>query len=119
MTLTPARAPFGELLTPHMVTARWQQGAGWSRPHLEPFADLPMSPAMVGLHYGQVVFEGLKGYRRPGGGVDLFRPLDHAARLRRSAERLAMPVLPEARCSRTPSNSSSPPTRRACPGNPD
>ncbi|MEU5416941.1 branched-chain amino acid aminotransferase [Streptomyces clavifer] len=93
--LTPARAPFGELFTPHMVTARWQQGEDWSRPHLAPFADLPMSPAMVGLHYGQVVFEGLKGYRRPGGGVDLFRPLDHAARLRRSAERLAMPVLPD------------------------
>ncbi|GHB27636.1 glutamate-5-semialdehyde dehydrogenase [Streptomyces chryseus] len=60
-----------------------------------PFADIPMSPAMVGLHYGQVVFEGLKAYRREHGAVAVFRPVDHAARLRRSATRLAIPPLPE------------------------
>ncbi|MEU5092709.1 branched-chain amino acid aminotransferase [Streptomyces sp. NPDC021356] len=90
---TPERVPFGELFTHHMVTAHWTGQDGWSAPRLEPFGDLRMSPAMVGLHYGQVVFEGLKAYRREEDAVAVFRPDDHAARLRRSAERLAVPAL--------------------------
>ncbi|GGX45142.1 hypothetical protein GCM10010353_69950 [Streptomyces chryseus] len=78
-----------------MVTADWHEDGGWSQPRTGPFADIPMSPAMVGLHYGQVVFEGLKAYRREHGAVAVFRPVDHAARLRRSATRLAIPPLPE------------------------
>lgn len=91
----PDRIPFGEQFTPHMVTAEWTERDGWSPPRLSPFGDLPMSPAMVGLHYGQVVFEGLKAYRRGSDAVASFRPADHAARFRRSAERLAVPALPE------------------------
>ncbi|MCV2460093.1 branched-chain amino acid aminotransferase [Streptomyces sp. ICN988] len=94
-TAEPDRIPFGEQFTPHMVTAEWTERDGWSTPCLSPFGDLSMSPAMVGLHYGQVVFEGLKAYRRGGDSVACFRPADHAARLRRSAERLAIPALPE------------------------
>ncbi|MCW8101032.1 branched-chain amino acid aminotransferase [Streptomyces tauricus] len=89
------RIPFGEHFTPHMVTAEWTERDGWSPPRLMPFGDLSMSPAMVGLHYGQVVFEGLKAYRRGTDAVACFRPADHAARLNRSADRLAIPALPE------------------------
>ncbi|CAL9409754.1 branched-chain amino acid aminotransferase [Streptomyces sp. enrichment culture] len=94
-TAEPDRIPFGEQFTPHMVTAEWTERDGWSTPCLSPFGDLSMSPAMVGLHYGQVVFEGLKAHRRGGDSVACFRPADHASRLRRSAERLAIPALPE------------------------
>ena len=48
------------------------------------------------LHYAQEIFEGLKAYRAKDGGVVLFRPEQNARRFQASAERLAMPVLPEA-----------------------
>jgi len=54
-----------------------------------------LDPAMVGLHYGQIVFEGLKAYSQPDGSVAAFRAADHARRFQRSAERLCMPQPPE------------------------
>ncbi|SES35009.1 branched-chain amino acid aminotransferase [Lentzea xinjiangensis] len=89
---TPA---FGEVLTEHMVSLRWSAGDGWHAGEVLPHAPIAMDPAMVGLHYGQVVFEGLKAYHQPDGSVAAFRPEDHARRFRRSAARLAMPELPE------------------------
>ncbi|MGW1193463.1 branched-chain amino acid aminotransferase [Streptomyces sp. NPDC002559] len=86
---------FGESFTRHMVTAEWSAEEGWSPLGLGPFADLSLSPATVGLHYGQSVFEGLKAYRRGDGTVEVFRPADHSARFARSAERLAIPPLPD------------------------
>jgi len=49
----------------------------------------------TGLHYGQVIFEGLKAHRRTDGSMALFRPHEHARRFQRSARRLAMPELSE------------------------
>jgi branched-chain amino acid aminotransferase len=46
------------------------------------------------LHYGQLIFEGLKAYRQPDGSIATFRPEANAARFARSATRLAMPELP-------------------------
>ena len=46
------------------------------------------------LHYGQEIFEGLKAYRQPDGGIATFRPEQNARRFQRSADRLAMPELP-------------------------
>lgn len=43
------------------------------------------------LHYGQTMFEGLKAYRQPDGGVALFRPERNAARLAASCQPLALP----------------------------
>ena len=57
----------------------------------EPF---PIDPASAVLHYAQEIFEGLKAYRASDG-VVLFRPERNAKRFQDSAERLAMPVLPE------------------------
>ncbi len=31
------------------------------------------------FHYAQEVFEGMKAYRTPDGGVQLFRPMENAA----------------------------------------
>jgi branched-chain amino acid aminotransferase len=87
--------PHGELFTDHMVTAGWTDGDGWSGLTLKPLAPLQISPGMIGLHYGQVIFEGLKAHRRTDGTLALFRPREHAHRFQRSARRLAMPELPE------------------------
>jgi branched-chain amino acid aminotransferase len=76
-----------------MAVGRWSCGSGWHDWHLAPFADLSISPAAMVFHYGQAIFEGLKAYRQPSGGVALFRPMRHAQRFNRSARRLAMPEL--------------------------
>ncbi|WP_416222953.1 branched-chain amino acid aminotransferase [Streptomyces sp. VB1] len=87
---------FGEQFTEHMVTLYWSTATGWTgRPQVVPFGHLSISPATAGLHYGQVVFEGLKAYRRKDGTLGTFRPDAHARRFQESARRLAMPELPE------------------------
>src|SRR5260370_2848804 len=73
----------------------WNRDAGGHGLELLPYGSLPMDPAMVGLHYGQVVFEGLKAHRRADGSIALFRPDMHALRFQLSAQRLAMPQLPQ------------------------
>jgi branched-chain amino acid aminotransferase len=92
----PARSlAFGTAFTDHMASASWHADLGWSGMETVPHAPLVVDPAMVGLHYGQSVFEGLKAHRVPGG-VAVFRPDAHAARMRVSARRLMMPELPDA-----------------------
>jgi len=46
------------------------------------------------LHYGQEIFEGIKAYRHEDGSIWTFRPDMNAARLQRSAKRMALPELP-------------------------
>jgi len=94
-SITAGPIPFGTAFTDHMVTIRWTAGDGWHPPRLSPYATLSLDPASVGLHYGQIVFEGLKAYRRTDGSIAIFRPIDHARRFQSSARRLAMPELPE------------------------
>ncbi|GAC1442618.1 MAG: branched-chain amino acid aminotransferase [Mycobacteriales bacterium] len=90
-----ANPAFGRVFTDHMVSAQWTREQGWHDGRLAPYGPLVMDPANVVLHYAQEVFEGLKAYRQPGGGVALFRPDRNAARMVRSCRRLALPVLPE------------------------
>jgi len=87
---------FGRVFTDHMVTIRYAEGRGWHDAKVEPRAPIPMDPAAAVLHYAQEIFEGLKAYRTADGGATLFRPEQNARRFQQSAERLAMPVLPEA-----------------------
>jgi branched-chain amino acid aminotransferase len=89
-----AELGFGRQFTPHMVTATWSEADGWSGLAIGSHNSLGLGPAAMVLHYGQAVFEGLKAYRQPDGTIALFRPRDHAARFTRSADRLAMPLLP-------------------------
>ena len=91
-----AAPTFGRVFTDHMVTADWTEADGWHDARLTAYAPVLIDPASVVLHYGQTVFEGLKAYRQPGGGVALFRPERNAARLARSCARLALPAFPEA-----------------------
>ena len=85
---------FGKFFTDHMVQASWDATHGWHDLEVGPYRPLAMDPAAVVLHYSQTIFEGLKAYRQPDGSVASFRPEANAARMARSAERLAMPPLP-------------------------
>ena len=85
----------GDAFTDHLVTARWTAGTGWSAPTLGPLTNLSIHPGMIGLHYAQVVFEGLKAFVQQDGSIAAFRPRDNAARFARSAARLAMPEVPQ------------------------
>ncbi|CAN5686090.1 branched-chain amino acid aminotransferase [soil metagenome] len=87
---------FGRVFSDHMVTIRYHEDKGWHDARIEPRAPIPMDPASAVLHYAQEVFEGLKAYRTANGGATLFRPQENARRFQKSAERLAMPQLPEA-----------------------
>ena len=86
---------FGRVFTDHMVTIRYADGRGWHDAKVQARAPLTLDPACSVLHYAQEIFEGLKAYRTEGGGVTLFRADQNARRFQRSAERLAMPQLPE------------------------
>lgn len=85
---------FGESFTDHMVTMRCADGE-WGAMSVEPFGSLSLSPATLALHYGQSIFEALKAYRLADGEVGLFRPGRNASRMSSSAERMAMPLLPD------------------------
>ena len=85
---------FGRVFTDHMAVVRWTEGKGWHDAEVRARAPFSIDPASAVLHYAQEIFEGLKAYRA-GDGVVLFRPERNAKRFQDSAERLAMPMLPE------------------------
>ena len=89
-----ANPGFGRVFSDHMVTIRYSEADGWHDAKVEPRGPIPMDPAAAVLHYAQEIFEGLKAYKA-GDGATLFRPRENARRFQQSAERLAMPVLPE------------------------
>ncbi|GLZ37993.1 branched-chain amino acid aminotransferase [Actinokineospora sp. NBRC 105648] len=92
---TPTRPGHGDAFTDHMVTMAWNPLDGWHDRRVGPLAALPLHPATIGLHYAQVIFEGLKAHRQADGSVAVFRPDRNATRFRASARRLEMPELPE------------------------
>jgi branched-chain amino acid aminotransferase len=86
--------PFGKVYTDHMVVADFRNGE-WDNLKIVPYAPVTMSPAAPVLHYGQSIFEGMKGYRNASNEALVFRPKDNWLRFNRSAERMCMPLLPE------------------------
>ena len=85
---------FGTVFTTNMLSASYRDGA-WSEFSVRPLQPFSLHPAALVLHYGQTVFEGMKAYRQPDGSVSLFRPSFNAARLNRSAGRMAIPEIDE------------------------
>ncbi|CAN5337288.1 branched-chain amino acid aminotransferase [soil metagenome] len=86
---------FGTVFTDHMVTIRYAAGKGWHDATIGPRGPILLDPAAAVLHYAQEIFEGLKAYRLPDGGIASFRPDANARRFNQSATRLAMPEIPE------------------------
>jgi branched-chain amino acid aminotransferase len=85
---------FGKHFTDHMVDICWSARGGWHRPRVQPYGPIELDPAAAVLHYGQEIFEGLKAYRHADDSIWSFRPEANAARMQRSARRLALPELP-------------------------
>ena len=86
---------FGKIFTDHMVVINYKAGKGWHDARVLARGPIPMDPATSVLHYAQEIFEGMKAYRAEDGSTTLFRPDANAQRFQRSAERMAMPQLPE------------------------
>lgn len=83
-------APFGTACASTMLVQHCADGT-WTPPELVPYGDLGLSPMTRALHYGQSVFEGMKGFRLPDGRLSVFRMRDHLERLNHSARRMCMP----------------------------
>lgn len=86
---------FGKLFTDHMAVVNYSVDKGWHNARVTARQPFTLDPAAAVLHYAQEIFEGLKAYRAPGGKAMLFRPEQNARRFARSADRLAMPEVPE------------------------
>jgi branched-chain amino acid aminotransferase len=85
---------FGKHFTDHMIDICWSERGGWHRPRVQAYWPISLDPASAVLHYGQEIFEGLKAYRHADGSIWSFRPEANAARMQRSAVRMALPELP-------------------------
>ena len=86
---------FGRIFTDHMFLMDYDDGQGWHDARIVPYGPIAVSPACTALHYGAEIFEGLKAYKRPDGGIQMFRPIENIRRMNRSAERLCLPQMPE------------------------
>jgi branched-chain amino acid aminotransferase len=85
---------FGKHISDHMLVAEYDNGQ-WGAPSIMPFQDIKMSPAILSLHYGQSVFEGMKAFRTKDGSINIFRPHKHLDRINKSLDRMCMPRIPE------------------------
>lgn len=92
--MDPEKLEFGRVFSDHMLVADYS-GGEWTSVEIKPFGDLPMSPAMSAIHYGQAIFEGLKAHRSSNDEVLLFRPLENLKRMNLSGARFCMPEIPE------------------------
>lgn len=85
---------FGNYFSDHMFVTEYA-GGKWNNSRIVPYGKFDVTPALSALHYGQSIFEGMKAYRYANGDIYMFRPLDNFKRLNVSAERMAMPMIPE------------------------
>ncbi|MFM6853984.1 MAG: branched-chain amino acid aminotransferase [Sphingopyxis sp.] len=86
---------FGKLFTDHMAIVRYSADKGWHDAKITARGPILLDPAAAVLHYAQEIFEGMKAYRLDDGTMALFRPDANARRFNASANRMAMPELPE------------------------
>ncbi len=85
---------FGKHIADHMFMADYADG-DWQSAKIIPYGNLSLSPAILALHYGQSVFEGMKAFRMTDGRVSVFRMEKHWHRLNKSLDRMCMPEIPE------------------------
>ncbi|HYH55433.1 MAG TPA: branched-chain amino acid aminotransferase [Anseongella sp.] len=81
---------FGKVFTDHMFQADYA-GESWTDLQILPYGPVEFDPAIMSLHYGQTIFEGMKAFRTVKDEVVLFRPHANLERLNVSAERMCMP----------------------------
>lgn len=84
---------FGQVFTDHMLYMEFDRArGGWGPAEIRPYGILGLEPGAACLHYGQIVWEGMKCYRTKEG-LRLFRPRENFLRLNRSARRMCMPEI--------------------------
>jgi branched-chain amino acid aminotransferase len=81
---------FGEVFSDHMLSMDYEYGH-WLVPRIKPFGKIEIFPSLCSLHYGQVVFEGLKAFYANGDVINIFRPEKYHERYNRSCQRLCIP----------------------------
>jgi len=85
---------FGSIYMDHMLVCDYKNGA-WENPKVVPYQPITLDPSAKIFHYGQSIFEGMKAYKDENDTIWMFRPLDNHKRLNISAQRLAIPEIPE------------------------
>lgn len=91
--INPDDIMFGRFYSDHMFIAEYENNK-WNNARIQPFSHLEIHPATSALHYGQLIFEGLKAYGDPKKPL-LFRPEENLKRMNLSAARMGMPAIPE------------------------
>jgi branched-chain amino acid aminotransferase len=85
---------FGSVFTDHMFIMDYNREKGWHDGRIVPYAPFSIDPAASVFHYGQELFEGLKGYKAKDGRILLFRPEMNEKRAKLSCDRICIPALP-------------------------
>ena len=85
---------FGTYISDHILVADYKDGA-WGGSQIMPYGELPMTPAILALHYGQAIFEGMKAFKMTDGRLNIFRVQRHYQRMLKSLERMCMPAMSE------------------------
>lgn len=81
---------FGKHFSDHMFSCEYKNNK-WDTPQIVPYGSLNISPSICSLHYGQIVFEGLKAFYADHKKINIFRPEKYYERLKRSCLRLCIP----------------------------
>src|SRR5690606_28152130 len=81
-------------MSDHMLVATYDDGA-WQDVAVVPYGNFTVNPSTSALHYGQAIFEGIKGYKFADDTISIFRPEKNWERFNTSAKRLQMPEVPE------------------------
>ncbi len=81
---------FGEIFSDHMLSVEYK-GGKWGEAEILPYGPIEMYPAICSLHYGQIIFEGLKAFCGKNGSIYLFRPQKYHERMNQSCKRLCIP----------------------------
>lgn len=86
---------FGKIFTDHMFMMNYAPDKGWHDARVVPYAPITLEPSAMVFHYGQEMFEGLKGYKTKDGRKLLFRPGKNIERANRTSRRICIPEIPE------------------------
>ena len=85
---------FGYSKTDYNVRSWFRNGA-WGELEVSDSEMLNIHMAATSLHYGQEAFEGLKAFRGKDGKIRVFRMIENARRMQRSAKGIMMAEVPE------------------------
>lgn len=94
MNIDWSNLPFGYMPTDYNVRCYFRNGV-WGELEITSSEYIPMHMAATGLHYGQESFEGMKAYMGKDGRIRIFRWVQNARRMFRSAEGVMMAVVTE------------------------